>query len=166
MWCTPTKQGTGDILGNMSFCVIIRSTLSAFQYEHHFGIKLKFDTKMKFILLLFEIWTFVYDFKQFLWKCDFEILTFRISYSYSFGFDRLHKNAEFFCGKVFEIMKISQKLQGGDRRHIKVRKKTKMSNWQMSYFSPLCQLQSSISQNRPVWLVPCFVGVHHICISW
>ena len=32
----------------------------------------------------------------------------------------------------------------------------------MSYFSSLCQLQLSISQNRHVWLVPCFVGVHHI----
>ena len=29
-------------------------------------------------------------------------------------------------------------------------------------FSPLCQLQLSISQSMPVVLVPCFVGVHHI----
>ena len=31
----------------------------------------------------------------------------------------------------------------------------------MSYFSPLCQLQLSIPQNRHVLLVPCFVRVHH-----
>ena len=31
----------------------------------------------------------------------------------------------------------------------------------MSHFSPLCQLQLPIPQNRPVQLVPCFVGVHH-----
>ena len=30
------------------------------------------------------------------------------------------------------------------------------------YFSPLCQLQLPLSQNRPVRLVPHFVGVHHI----
>ena len=33
---------------------------------------------------------------------------------------------------------------------------------EMSYFSPLYQLQLSISQNRPVPLVSCFVGVHHV----
>ena len=35
----------------------------------------------------------------------------------------------------------------------------------MSHFSPLCQLpiaHRDLSQNRPVQLVPCFAGVHHI----
>ena len=36
----------------------------------------------------------------------------------------------------------------------------------MSNFSPLCQLQLSISQNRPVLLVPHFVGVHHKCVNF
>ena len=35
---------------------------------------------------------------------------------------------------------------------------------QMSNFSPQCQLQLPVSQNRSVRLVPCFVGVYHICI--
>ena len=39
----------------------------------------------------------------------------------------------------------------------------KSTNQQMSNFSSLYQLQSSISQNRPVQLVPYFVGVDHIC---
>ena len=30
--------------------------------------------------------------KQFLWKCEFEKSAFRVSYSYSFGYDRLQKN--------------------------------------------------------------------------
>ena len=34
----------------------------------------------------------------------------------------------------------------------------------MNHFSPLYQLQLPISQNRPVQLVPCFVGVHHILL--
>ena len=50
-----------------------------------------------------------------------------------------------------------------NRKHIKVCKKTRSQNRQMSYFSPLCQIQSSISQNRPVRLVACFVGVHNGC---
>ena len=40
--------------------------------------------------------------------------------------------------------------------------KQKLQIEQMNYFSPLCQLQLLISQNRPVRLVPCFVRVHHI----
>ena len=34
----------------------------------------------------------------------------------------------------------------------------------MSYISPLCQLPLSVSQNRPVRLAPCFVGMHHIFV--
>ena len=36
----------------------------------------------------------------------------------------------------------------------------------MSNFSPLCQLQLSISKNRTVQLVPSFVGGHHICLTF
>ena len=60
-------------------------------------------------------------------------------------------------------LKISQKLHGGDRKHMVCKKIPKILKfWQMSYFSLICQLQLSIPQNRLVWLVPCFVGVHHI----
>ena len=49
---------------------------------------------------------------------------------------------DFFVGKC---LKISQKLHGGDRKHIKVcKKKQKSQNQQMSYFSPLCEIQLSI----------------------
>ena len=51
-------------------------------------------------------------------------------------------------------MKISQKLHGGDRKQTRYVKKPKSQNRQTSYFSPLCQLHLSISQNRPVRLVP------------
>ena len=40
--------------------------------------------------------------------------------------------------------------------------KTKSQNRQMSHFSPICHFQLPISQKRPVWLVPCYIGVHHI----
>ena len=69
-------------------------------------------------------------------------------------------------GKCLEI---SQKLHGGDRRHITVRKKKKkkkkkkkISKSTDESFFTLCEIQFPISQNRSVQLVPCFVGVHHI----
>ena len=43
------------------------------------------------------------------------------------------------------------------RNHIKVYEKTKIPKID-ELFSPLCQLQLSISQNRPVQLVSCFVA--------
>ena len=42
--------------------------------------------------------------------------------------------------------------------------KTKISKWTDGLFFPLCKLQLSISQNRPVQLVPSFVEVHHIIL--
>ena len=62
MWCTPTKQGTSEILGKMSFGIIVRSTLSA----------LIFDVKFKFILLLLRYDHLCIDCKRFLWKCYYE----------------------------------------------------------------------------------------------
>ena len=35
---------------------------------------------------------------------------------------------------------------------------------QMSYFSPVYQLQLPLSPNRSLPLVPCFVGMHHIVV--
>ena len=45
------------------------------------------------------------------------------------------KNTEFLLRKC---SKISKKLHGGDRRHIKVCQKKISKNQQMSNFSPLC----------------------------
>ena len=94
-------------------------------------------------------------------------ISLKVSYSHSFGFDRLQKMLNFFVGKC---LKINQKLHGSDRKHIKLlkkkkkRKKRKKKNliiirWVILH--PHYQLQLSISQNRPVQLVPYFVGVHH-----
>ena len=57
-----------------------------------------------------------YPLKRLLWQCGFEKSAFTVSYSYSFGFDRLQQNAEFFVGKC---LKISKKLHGGYRKHVK-----------------------------------------------
>ena len=51
MWGTPTKQETSDILGKMSFGIIVRSTLSALIW---------YQNQVHYYLLLFEIWPFVY----------------------------------------------------------------------------------------------------------
>ena len=71
------------------------------------------------------------------------------------------RKCRFFCGKC---LKISQKLHRADRKCIK-NKNLKIDRCVV--FSPLCNLQLSISQNRPVQLVPCFVavGAHHIWAS-
>ena len=65
------------------------------------------------------------------------------------------ENAPFFWRKI------SQKLHGGDENHSSIFKKISKSTDEL--FFTLCQLQLSISQNRLVQLVPCFVEVHHIC---
>ena len=78
---------------------------------------------------------------QFLWKCDFEKSLFDVSYSYSLGYDRLQKMQNI-LGKY---LKISQKLNGGGRKHIMVFKKTKVSKSTDELFFTLCQLQLSIS---------------------
>ena len=45
---------------------------------------------------------------------------------------------------VGKCLKIGQKLHGGDGNHIKVCKKTKISNRQMSYVSPLRHVTSTV----------------------
>ena len=47
MCCTPTKQGTCDILGKISFW-------------YHCKESICFDVKIKFVLQLFEMWPFVF----------------------------------------------------------------------------------------------------------
>ena len=61
----------------------------------------------------------------------------------------------------------------GIRKHIKYVQKKKKKEKEKLHISTLtdeliftlCQLQLPISQNRPVQLVPFFVGVHHILNS-
>ena len=130
--------------------IVIRSTLSAltwYQNQVH-------------TLTFWDMTIWAWYLRQFLWKCNFEKSAFEVPYSYSFVFDRLQKNTEFFVRKC---LKISQKLQEGDRRLMKICRKLSEKLTDES-FSPLCQLQLPISQNKPVRLVPCFVGAHHIYI--
>ena len=104
----------------------------------------------------------VQDRKWFLWKSDFEKSALKVTYSYSFDLTGCRK-CRIFCGKC---LKMIQKLHALDRKHIKACKKQKCQNQQMSHFSPLYQLQLPVSRNRPVRLVPCFVGVHHSTCSF
>ena len=83
MWCTPTKQGTSDILGKMSFwyhCEVYSFSFNLIQKSSSYSSY--FSSYDHLCLRL----------KQFLWKCEFEKSAFRVSYSYSFGYDRLQKN--------------------------------------------------------------------------
>ena len=151
-WCTPTKQGTSDILGKMSFwyhCM-----------EHTFSFNLipKSSSYSSYLLRYDPVYKTVGGFSG-------SVILRNLPLKFpSFGYDRLQMMQNF-CGKMFEI---SQKLHGGDRNHIKVCKKKTKQNKNLKIdrwviFHPICQLQMPISQNRPVWLVPCFVGVNHIC---
>ena len=131
-------------------------------------LPLQFDTIIKFIRpLLFEVWSFVYktisSFSRSVILSN-HILIFFIPII-DLNMTGCIKSELFFFGGGGKCLKICQKLHGGDRKHTKVCQKTKISNQQMGYFSPLYQLQSSISRNRHVRLVPCFVGVQHMFIS-
>ena len=52
--------------------------------------------------------------KRFLWKCDFEKWTFKVSYSYSFGFNRLQKMWHFWLENVWKSVRNykNQKIVG------------------------------------------------------
>ena len=56
----------------------------------------------------------------FIWKCEFEKLTFKVSCSYNFKFERLQKMLNAWWDN---ILGMSQKLHGGGRGHIEIRKK-------------------------------------------
>ena len=97
---------------------------------------------------------------------DFEKSAFKVSYSYSFGCDRRQKMQNFLWENVWKSVRNYMDVIEDILKYIQ-KTKTKSQNRQRSYFSPLCQLQLSIYQNRPVQLVPCFVGMHHIWFhSW
>ena len=110
------------------------------------------------LFLLFEIWPLVYKtVSSFSGSVILRNRPFKFPFPIVLNLTDCRK-CIIFCGKMFENR---SELHGGDRKHIKVCKTIKIS---ISNFSPLCQLQSSISQNRSVRLVPCFVGVHHIIL--
>ena len=102
------------------------------------------------------------------WAVSLEVwfLEFASSYSYKCWIWQAAENDNFFfLFLVVKCLKISQKLHGSDRKHIKVckkKKKKKPSKLTDESFSLLCQLQLFISQNRHVQLVPCFIWMHHI----
>ena len=128
MWCTPTKNREQvTFWAKWVFGIIVRSTFSF----------------TKFILLLFEIQSFanknassfsgsvILGNRPLKLPCDFEKSAFKASYSYSFGFHRLRKMQNFFVGKC---LKISQKLHGGDRKHIMSKNKNlKIDRWPISH---------------------------------
>ena len=76
-----------------------------------------------------------------------------------FGFDRAAENEEFLWENVGNSVKNYIALIEDVLLYVK---KQNFLNRQMNHFSPLCQLQLPISQNRPV---ACFVGVHHISFN-
>ena len=57
----------------------------------------------------------------------------------------------------------SEVIHGGEKKKLMLKeKKKKTLKSADELFFPLCQLQQSVSVNRPVPLVLCFVGVHHL----
>ena len=89
--CTPTKQGTSDILNKMSFWYHFK--------EHIFS----FDTKIKFIFLqLFEIWPLVN--KTVSGFSDSVILrNWHLQFSIPTALDMTScRKCRIFCGKMFE----------------------------------------------------------------
>ena len=141
MQCTPTKQETSDFLGKMSSWCLCK--------EHTFLAWIWF-TKIKFIILLFEIWPFLYKTIRCFAGCV--ILRNRpLKFAIPIVLDMTG------CKKcTFFVEKCLKSVRNCIHRKIMVCKKTKISNRQISYFSPLCQLQLYISQNRPVRLVSQF----------
>ena len=115
----PYKTGNKWHVGQNLFLVYLKGG--------HFRLYL--DTKIRFILLLlFEIWPFVYKTYVLIlrnWPLKFPFYIV-------FGHDRMQ-----------EMQNVLQ-------------------NWEMSQIFTLRQLQLSISQNAPVRLVTCFVGMHHV----
>ena len=102
-----------------------------------------------------------------MWFCEIYLLL-KLPIPVVFDLTGFRKCFFFFFFFVGKCLTISQKLRGGDRKQIEVCKKQKTKqksqNRRMSCFSSLCQPTSLISHNWSVWLIPCFVGVHHICV--
>ena len=105
----------------------------------------------------------VQDCQQFLWKCDFEKSAFKVSYSYSFGFDRLQKMQTFFFfflwATVQKWFRNYMKVIENIKRYVR-KQNLKIDRWVT--FHPYANFGCPYLKNRPVRLVPCFVGVHHI----
>ena len=120
MWGTPTKQGTSDILDEMSSWYHCN--------EHTFSFNLIPN------LLLFEI-QFVYKTKS--GYSESVILRNRplkLPHPLVLDLTGCRKYRIFFVGKCLEI---SQKLHGGERKHISIDRKSKISkSTDESFFHP------------------------------
>ena len=80
----------------------------------------------------------------------FEKSTFKVVYYYSFGW-QVAENAELFLESAWKSNRNYMEVIGNITEVCE--KKLKSQNWQMSDFSPQCQLQLPITQNRPVQLI-------------
>ena len=131
MWCTPTKQWTSVILAKMSFGLIVRSKLSAliwYQNQVHNPT-------------FWDMTICVWYHKHLLWKCDDEKSVFKVSYFYSFGFNKGCRTCIFFFfvgGGMFE-----KNLKFGR--------------------GVIFHLYAKFISQMLVPLLPCFVVVHYIC---
>ena len=126
MWGTPMKQGTSDILGKISFWYHCKKRTCSFNLipksSSYFSYFLRYDH------LCIRLY------KRFLWKYDFEKSAFKVSSSIVLDMTG-YKKFRFFCEKC---LKICQMLYGGDRKHIKVWKTTKISkSIDESFFTPM-----------------------------
>ena len=101
--------------------------------------------------------------KLFPWKCDFEKPAVKFPIPIALDMTGCRKCIIFFFGGgAGKCLKNSQKLHGGDRKHIKVCKKKSLK---IDGFFTSMPAVISISQNKPVQLVPCFVRVDHKCVG-
>ena len=132
MWCTLIKQGEMKFLGKMSFW---------YHYNKHtFSFNLT-PKSSSYSYYFFDIRAFVYKAVS---SFSRSVILKSRSLKFPIPIVRIWQAAENAELLVRKYLKISQKLHGGEN-----------SQNRHELFSP-CQLQLSKSQNRPVWLVPCF----------
>ena len=96
MWCTPTKQGTSDILGKTRwvFGIIVRSTLSALIWNRNLIHTPTF--------WLFEIWPFVYETSS-SFSGSVILRNWPIKFPIPMALDMAGcRKCSIFCGKMFE----------------------------------------------------------------
>ena len=150
MWCTPTKQGTSDILGEMRFWYHCT--------EHMFSFNLITKSSSYTYFLNYDH-LFVRLYKRFLWMWFWEISLLKFPIPIDLDMTGCRK-CRILWGNVWKSVR---KLYGGGRKHIKAcEKKKKISKSTDELFFTPCQLLLFISQNKLVRLVPSFVGVHHM----
>ena len=122
MWCTPTKQGTSDILDKMSFWYGCK--------EHTFRCNLIPKSCRFIFLLLFEIWPFVYKIvSSFSESVILKNFAFKVSHSYSFGFDKLQKMQIVFVENVWKSVRNYMEMTENTLRYVKKNRNLKIDRW-------------------------------------